>query len=67
MKKSVEWDLSPGRNKKEVGHYETKSTSRGFFKNFCRCNKLKFEDFEEVDSREKSGTNKKYYYIWRNK
>lgn len=59
----TKWDLSPGRTRKDKKHYETKSTKRGDFKRTCFSSGWKFEDFKEVDSGERSGTNKKFYYF----
>lgn len=61
--KKINWDLSPGRNKKNIEHYETKAISRGDFKKVCERKKLKFTDFKEIESQEKKGTNKKYFYF----
>ena len=61
-KSETYWKLPPGKNKKDISHYETKSITRGDFKKKCRDEKLKFEDFEEVFSGDKKGTNKLFYY-----
>lgn len=57
----VMWDLSP-RNKKPIEHYETKSLKRGDFERICISKGEKFCEFEEIDSGEKSGTNRKFFY-----
>lgn len=59
----VNWNLSPGRNKKNIEHYETKAITRTDFKKVCQRNKLSFTSFKEVESLEKKGTNKKYFYF----
>ena len=61
----VNWDLRPGRNRKSKDHYETKETKRLDFKRTCCSSGWKFEDFAEVDSGIKSGTNRKYYYFFK--
>jgi hypothetical protein len=60
--KKINWDLSPGRNKKSIEHYATKPLTRGDFKKVCQRNKWWDKKFIEIDSGEKKGTNKKYYY-----
>ena len=59
----IDWDLSPGRNRTDKKHYETKSTKRADFKETCLRRGWEFKKFKEIDSSEKVGTNKKYYYI----
>ena len=58
-------DKNPKFNPKE--YYEINSTTRASFKRTCRRQGWNFDDFIEVNSRYKSGNNKKYYYIKKTK
>lgn len=58
----INWDLKPGRNKKNIEYYEKKSLTRGDFKRVCLTHKCNIKDFDEIYSGEKKGTNKKYFY-----
>ncbi|MGL4949421.1 MAG: hypothetical protein ACRC5M_03480 [Anaeroplasmataceae bacterium] len=66
---NVRWltQAENNRNKREqelkdIRKYETISIIRTNFKERCETRDLNFEDFMEIDSGEKSGTNKKYFY-----
>lgn len=48
---------------KHKEYYEINSTTRASFKRTCQRQGWNFEDFIEVDSGEKCGNSKKYYYI----
>lgn len=52
-------------NEKE--YYETHSAQRHHFKIACKRQNWNFDEFEEVYSGEKCGTNKKYYYVYKYK
>lgn len=54
-------DKNPKSNPKE--YYEENSAARCSFKRTCRRQNWNFDDFIEIDSDEKCGTSKKYYYI----
>lgn len=60
--KNKKWNLQTGKNKKEIEYYEKKSITRSDFKIKCQRQNLDFENFIELDSGEKRGTNKKYFY-----
>lgn len=53
-------ELNPNYKPKE--YYETKTTMRASFKKICKNQGWVFEDFEEIESTEKCGEHKKYYY-----
>lgn len=50
---------------KPMKYYETKPTQRSHFKTTCKNQGWNFEDFIEIDSGEKIGTHRKYYYIYK--
>ena len=59
---NIKWNLSHGRNRKEIEYYEKKSITRGDFKVKCQRQNLNFNDFLEIESGDERGTNKKYFY-----
>jgi hypothetical protein len=50
------------RYKYLIDHYETCSITPYRFKQICRKRGYKFQDFEQIESGEKLGNNKKYFY-----
>lgn len=51
-------------NSKPMEYYKNKSTERSKFKRTCKNNNWDFKHFKEIDSGEKRGSAKKYYYIY---
>lgn len=48
-----------------IESYKSISTKRSHFKLKCKKSGWDFDEFEEIDSNEISGHNKKYYYIYK--
>lgn len=61
---SIKGDKNP--KSKPIEYYEKNSTQRSHFKVTCKIRGWNFNDFVEIDSGEKCGNTKKYYYIYKN-
>lgn len=58
----MQWSNNNKRITENKLHYSINSSTRGNFKSVCWRNEWNFNDFEEIESGEKNGIVKRFYY-----
>ncbi|MFK4784559.1 hypothetical protein [Fusobacterium sp. MFO224] len=54
--------FDPKKYRVPIEHYETFSITADRFKDICEKRRYYFSDFEEIESGEMNGNNKKFFY-----